>query len=114
MTAAGSIVTRSLEPLARTHDDLVRCEVDVFHAQPRALQHAESRPVQEERRQTRYARELAEDGSNLFACQDDWQTPGTLRVQDAVQPRDLLTKHLAVQESSALSAWFWVAAATLR
>jgi hypothetical protein len=83
---------------ARTHHDLVRCEVDVFHAQPRPFQHAESRPVQEERQQTGYARELAEDGSNLFAAQDDRQTPGALRVHDAVQPRDLLTKHLAVQE----------------
>ena len=30
--------------------------------------------------------------------QDDGQPPGTLRMHDAVEPRDLLTEHLAVQE----------------
>src|SRR3989304_3742565 len=59
-------------PLAGAHHNLVRCKVDVFHAEPGALEHAESRPVQEQCHQSRDAVELAEDGSNLFAGQDDW------------------------------------------
>src|SRR3989304_3579146 len=65
---------------------------------PGALGHAESRPVQEQCHQARDPVELAEDGSNLFAGQDDGQPPGAFRVHDAVEPGDLLAEHLAVQE----------------
>ena len=79
-----------LVPLAVAHDDLVRGEINVLRAQPRALEQAEPSAVQQEAHQGRLADELCEDGTDLIPGQHDGQSLGALRPDDAVNPGEVL------------------------
>jgi len=60
-----------------------------------------------------HALEQLQDGRHLLAGEDHWQPLRTLRPHDPVQPGEVQLQHRAVEEQQgALSAWFWVEAAT--
>jgi hypothetical protein len=102
-----------LAPLAVADHDLVRREIDVFHAQPAALQQAEAGAVEKKRHDPRHAGQLLQDRPGLLAGEDHGQVLGTLGPHDIVEPRRSTPSTSRYRKSRALSAWFCVEAATL-
>lgn len=56
--------------------------------------------------------QLADDRSDLVAREHDRQARRALGAHDVVEPRHVHAEHIAIEEQSALSAWFCVDAAT--
>ena len=84
--------------LAIPDHDLVRRDVDVFHAQPAALQQAEASTVEKKRHDPRHAGQLLQDRPGLLAGQDHGQVLGTLGPHDIVEPRQVHAEYVSVQE----------------
>ena len=53
-----------------------------------------------------------EHGADLVAGEDDRESFGALGADDTVQPGKVDFQHVPVKNRRALSAWFWVEAAT--
>src|SRR5713101_5762975 len=87
-----------LPPLAVTDHELVHREIDVLDSQPTALQQAQARTVQQNRHEPRDAVEALKDGANLSAGEHDRQVLGPLGSDHVLEPRELDTEHLAVEE----------------
>ena len=87
-----------LPPLAVTDHELVHREIDVLDSQPTALQQAQARTVQQNRHEPRDAVEALKDGANLMAGEHDRQVLGPLGSDHVLEPRELDTEHLAVEE----------------
>jgi hypothetical protein len=87
-----------LAALAVADHDLVRSEVDIFHAQPAALQQAEASTVEQERHDPRHAGQLLENRPGLLACEHDGQVLRALGPHDIIEPRQLHAEHVSIQE----------------
>jgi hypothetical protein len=103
-----------LVAFARAHHDLARSEVDVLHAQAAALQQSQPGAVEQIAHQPRGVGQALEDRAYLVPGQDDGQPFGSPRPHQVIHPRDVQLEDGPVQEQRALSAWFWVEAATFR
>ena len=60
-----------LVAFARAHQDLVRREIHVFDSESGAFQEPQFRAVEEHRHQSGHALQVAHEGGDLFAGQDD-------------------------------------------
>jgi hypothetical protein len=100
-----------LVALARADDDLIPPEIDILHSEPSALQEAQARAIQQGH-EAGSAAELTENGPHLLAGEHDWSSHWPPGPPNVVEPGHLLLENLAMRKSRALSAWFWVDAAT--
>ena len=98
LTAAGSIVTRSLRPLPSRITIWFIAKVDVLHAQAATLQQAEAGAVEKKRHDPRYAGQLLQDRPGLLAGEHHGQILGALGPHDIIEPRQVHTEHVSIQE----------------
>ena len=87
-----------LVALAAPHGDLVPAEIDVLDAQPAALEQPQPGSVEKHQHQPRRARRARENRANLAAGKHDRNARGCLRSNEIVEPRQLLTEHVSVEE----------------
>lgn len=75
-----------LAALALADDELQALEVDVLHAQPRALEQPQARAVEQRGHELGCAVELVEECRDLVAGEDDGQPLGALGADEGVEP----------------------------
>ena len=87
-----------LAALAITDHDLAPLEVDVFHAQPQALQQAHAGAIEQRGHQPHRPVQLVQQRAHLSLRQHHRQPARGLGAHHLVQPRQLQRQHHPVQE----------------
>ena len=89
-----------LVALAGPHDDVARLEVDVLHAKPSALEQPQAGAVEKARHELRRPRELCDHRAHLVTREDDREATRTTRAYQLVEPWQLHTNDLPVEEEA--------------
>lgn len=87
-----------LAAFAATNEKLSALEVDVLDAQPKALQEAQTRAVEQGCDQPGRTAQRVKEGAYLTRRQHDRQALLLLGADHAVQPREIDAEHLLVEE----------------
>jgi hypothetical protein len=87
-----------LPPLPVAHDDLPPVEVDLVHSEARALEEAQSPTVEQPPHQPWRAGESREEPRDLLAGEHGRESCRPASTDDLVQPRELHSVHIAVEE----------------
>jgi len=87
-----------LGALAVAHDQLAALEVDVLDTQPQPFHQPHARAVQQRSDEPGRAAGLVEQRANLAGRQHDRQAPVVLGADDLVEPRQLQSQRLLVEE----------------
>jgi len=87
-----------LVAFAGANDDLMPPEINVLHAEAGAFEKAQAGAIHEDGHEARSAAELADDSPYLVAREYDWQSHWPFRAHDVIEPRQILSEHLAIEE----------------
>jgi len=85
-------------PLSAPHDDLVRIEVDVLHAKPRALEHPEASAVEQQGHEPQHPFQPVDHRLHLGPAHHDGQDFGRLRAHDSIEGREIQLERSPIQE----------------